>query len=58
MDSKQLGPYEGGQYSTSNGLSVKLRLEALSTLREGVNTEVVVLGKVICSVRNEESVPL
>ncbi|XP_046666019.1 tetratricopeptide repeat protein 5-like [Homalodisca vitripennis] len=57
IETKQLGPYEGGQYTAPNGLSVNLRLQPLSSLQTGINCEVVVLGKVICSVRNDDSVP-
>ncbi|XP_054263220.1 tetratricopeptide repeat protein 5-like [Macrosteles quadrilineatus] len=56
IEDKQLGPYEGGQY-TSGGQTVKLTLQPLSSLKAGLNCEVVILGKVICSVRNEDIVP-
>uniref|UniRef100_A0A1B6KVA8 Tetratricopeptide repeat protein 5 OB fold domain-containing protein n=1 Tax=Graphocephala atropunctata TaxID=36148 RepID=A0A1B6KVA8_9HEMI len=57
IEPKQLGPYEGGQYTAPNSQSVKLRLQPLSSLQSGVNCELVVLGKVICSVRNDDYVP-
>ena len=51
--SKGLGPYGGGQFN-----SVRLTEVNFSDLKEGLNEEKVVLGKVTCSVHSEESVPL
>nr|CAH7754099.1 unnamed protein product [Callosobruchus chinensis] len=58
IDSKQLGPYYGGSYTSTTGKQT-VRLDAckLSDLKAGVNAEKVVLGKVVCSVRNEDVVP-
>lgn len=58
IDSKQLGPYTGGSYTSTNGQSVKLTEVYLSELKSGINLEKLVLGKVVCSVHNDDSVPL
>uniref|UniRef100_A0A6P7G2P1 Tetratricopeptide repeat protein 5-like n=1 Tax=Diabrotica virgifera virgifera TaxID=50390 RepID=A0A6P7G2P1_DIAVI len=57
IDSKQLGPYGGGTYTSPNGTKVKLVESKLKHLKDGINEEIVVLGKVVCSVRNEDTVP-
>jgi hypothetical protein len=57
IESKQLGPYEGGCY-TANNKTVKLESVALKKLQLGINLEKVVLGKVVCSVHNDDVVPL
>nr|CAI5824005.1 unnamed protein product [Callosobruchus analis] len=58
IDSKHLGPYYGGSYTSTTGKqTVKLDACKLSDLKAGVNAEKVVLGKVVCSVRNEDVVP-
>lgn len=58
IDLKQLGPYSGGSYTSSTGQTVKLDFADLKSLKPGVNEEKVVLGKVVCSVHNEDTVPL
>lgn len=58
IDSKQLGPYYGGSYSSTDGQSVDLKEISLSELKPGINLEKLVLGKVVCSVHNDDSVPL
>jgi hypothetical protein len=57
IEPKQLGPYEGGSY-TSNNKTVKLEPDALKKLQLGINLEKVVLGTVVCSVHNDDVVPL
>lgn len=57
IDSKQLGPYGGGCYTSSSGEKAKLTEVLYSSLKPGLNEEKVILGKVICSVRNEDTVP-
>ncbi|XP_068083092.1 tetratricopeptide repeat protein 5 [Anabrus simplex] len=57
LDPKQLGPYHGGNYTSPSGTSVKLDLIPLSDMKRGLNTEKVVLGKVVCSVHDEDAVP-
>nr|CAD7416821.1 unnamed protein product [Timema poppensis] len=57
LDVKQLGPYQGGRY-TNAGSSIALTLVPIAGLQPGTNGEKVVLGKVVCSVQNEDSVPL
>ena len=55
--SKQLGPYSGGTYNSPSGGSVNLSLSSFSDLSDGVNSEKVILGTVICSVHSEDLVP-
>nr|CAD7462444.1 unnamed protein product [Timema tahoe] len=57
LDVKQLGPYQGGRY-TSAGSSISMTLVPITGLQPGTNSEKVVLGKVVCSVQDEDSVPL
>lgn len=56
IDKKQLGPYSGGSYK-NNDKSVTLIERPLKELKDGINIETVVLGKVVCSVHNDDSVP-
>lgn len=58
IDSRQLGPFAGGIYTSSTGQTIKLAEIALNELKSGLNEEKVVLGKVVCSVHNEDTVPL
>ncbi|XP_044256056.1 tetratricopeptide repeat protein 5-like [Tribolium madens] len=57
IDSKQLGPYGGGSYTSSTNQTVKLDEISLGILKPGLNEEKVILGKVVCTVQNEDSVP-
>ncbi|GLH11182.1 Tetratricopeptide repeat protein 5 [Gryllus bimaculatus] len=57
LDTKQLGPYGGGSYTSPKGLSVKLEPIPLDNLQRGLNVEKVVLGKVVCSFQDENNVP-
>lgn len=57
IEPKQLGPYEGGCYTAKNK-TVKLEPMSLKKLQSGINLEKVVLGKVVCSVHNDDVVPL
>lgn len=57
IDSKQLGPYGGGCYTSSSGEKAKLTEVNYLSLKPGLNEEKVILGKVICSVRNDDIVP-
>jgi hypothetical protein len=54
---KQLGPYGGGCYTVRNE-TVKLEPVVLKNLHLGINLEKLVLGKVVCSVHNDDPVPL
>ncbi|KAK5643415.1 hypothetical protein RI129_007260 [Pyrocoelia pectoralis] len=59
IDAKQLGPYSGGTYTSPSGqTTVKLEHIEFEDLKEGLNEEKVILGKVVCSVYNEDGVPL
>jgi hypothetical protein len=57
IEPKQLGPYGGGCYTARNE-TVKLELIVLKKLHLGINLEKVVLGKVVCSVHDDDAVPL
>ncbi|PNF35240.1 Tetratricopeptide repeat protein 5 [Cryptotermes secundus] len=56
IEPKQLGPYGGGSYTARNE-TVKLEPIVLKNLHLGTNLEKVVLGKVVCSVHNDNVVP-
>ncbi|XP_050297968.1 tetratricopeptide repeat protein 5-like [Anthonomus grandis grandis] len=57
IDVKHLGPYGGGSYTSSTGATIKLTGITYDSLKPGLNENKVILGKVICSVRNEDNVP-
>ncbi|XP_075235210.1 tetratricopeptide repeat protein 5-like isoform X2 [Lycorma delicatula] len=57
LDNKHLGPYDGGLYTAASGQSCRLELIHISQLKDGLNSEKVIIGKVICSVNDEDSVP-
>ncbi|XP_065158278.1 tetratricopeptide repeat protein 5-like [Atheta coriaria] len=57
LDSKHLGPYGGGTYISTNGQKINLQHVHFNDLKPGLNEQKVVLGKVVCSVRNEDTVP-
>ncbi|KAJ9577774.1 hypothetical protein L9F63_005656 [Diploptera punctata] len=56
INSKQLGPYSGGSYSSGNE-TVRLEPVCLKDLQAGVNHEKVVVGKVVCSIQDSDAVP-
>jgi len=57
IEEKQLGPYGGGAFLHHSGTSAPLTLATFAALNPGLNSETVVLGKVICSVHSENTVP-
>jgi hypothetical protein len=57
IDDKQLGPYGGGSYLHHSGARVALALRPFGALQPGLNSGTVVLGRVICSVHTENTVP-
>lgn len=57
LDPKLLGPYGGGSYTSPKGKSVKLEYIPFRSLQCGQNVEKVVLGKVVCSLQDEDNVP-
>ncbi|KAK6185969.1 hypothetical protein SNE40_008094 [Patella caerulea] len=57
INEKDLGPYSGGTYTGPKGDSVTLKPVKLKQLKAECNSEVVVVGKVVCSVMSEDSVP-
>ncbi|CAO2590481.1 Tetratricopeptide repeat protein 5 [Lemmus lemmus] len=52
-----LGPCGDGRYQSASGQKVTLERKPLSSLRPGVNSGAVVLGKVVFSLTAEEKVP-
>lgn len=58
LRTSQLGPCGDGRYQGPSGQKVQLEQRPLGTLRSGVNSGVVVLGKVLFSLTTEEKVPL
>ncbi|XP_053217392.1 tetratricopeptide repeat protein 5 [Podarcis raffonei] len=57
LRTSQLGPCGDGRYQGPSGQKVQLEQRPLGTLRPGVNSGVVVLGKVLFSLTTEEKVP-
>ena len=57
-DDKDLGPYHGGSYTGPKGKTVTLTHVKLRALQAGINTEKVVLGKVVCTVIQPDQVQL
>lgn len=55
---KNLGPYKDGVYKAKNGQEIKLVHINFNELKEGLNEEKVILGVVVCSIQNEDCVPL
>jgi len=53
-----LGLFGGGSYTSSKGEKIKLEHVLLKDLSPGYNSEKVVIGKVVCSVTNDEPMPL
>lgn len=53
-----LGPYADGSYTSQLGETVKLQPVLLGELEPELNSEKVVLGKVVCSINVEEAVCL
>ncbi|KAH0558308.1 tetratricopeptide repeat protein 5-like isoform X1 [Cotesia glomerata] len=56
LDKKHMGPYKNGSY-TSGEKTIKLELTPLENLKEGLNIEKVVFGKVVCWIQNTDAVP-
>ncbi|KAK0086224.1 hypothetical protein PV325_003575 [Microctonus aethiopoides] len=56
LDKKYMGPYKNGSYTFHNQ-TVKLDLIPIKNLKQGVNTEKVVFGKVVCWIRSADMVP-
>lgn len=52
-----MGPYKNGSYA-SGDKSIKLELVSLKDLKQGLNIEKVVFGKVVCWIQNTDAVPL
>jgi len=57
LNNKCLGPYGGGSYMSPKGALVNLTQIPFKDLMDGMNTERVVMGRVVCSVFSEDSVP-
>ncbi|XP_034952007.1 tetratricopeptide repeat protein 5-like [Chelonus insularis] len=56
LDKKYMGPYKNGSY-TSGNKSIKLELVPLKDLKEGLNIEQVIFGKVVCWIQTTDAVP-
>ncbi|XP_008558120.1 tetratricopeptide repeat protein 5 isoform X1 [Microplitis demolitor] len=56
LDKKHMGPYKNGSYA-SGDKSIKLELVSLKDLKQGLNIEKVVFGKVVCWIQNTDAVP-
>ncbi|XP_035679032.1 tetratricopeptide repeat protein 5-like [Branchiostoma floridae] len=57
LSEKDLGPYGGGSFESSTGKKVPLESTTLANLATGLNKNKLVLGKVVCSVTTEETIP-
>lgn len=55
---KDLGPYGGGNYVSPHGKTLTLSVVPLSGLNKGLNTEKVILGRVVCSITSGSAVSL
>jgi len=53
-----LGPFSGGSYASASGLRVTLTPVTVSGLQAGVNSERVIVGRVVCSVSTESAITL
>lgn len=58
IDTKYLGPYLEDTKNIITGANARLTRVNIPQLKPGVNELKVLLGKVVCSVRNEDTVPL
>ena len=58
MKPSDFGPYQGGSYTSPKGQTVTLKPIGFSELQADVNSEKVVLGKVVCTLLSEEPIPL
>ncbi|KAK3085322.1 hypothetical protein FSP39_001450, partial [Pinctada imbricata] len=54
---EDLGPYSGGTYTSPLGKTINLQRCKLCELKQDVNSERVVTGKVVCTVTHSEPVP-
>ena len=50
--------YSGGSYTSAKGETIKLDHVLFDDLSPEVNSERVVVGKVVCSIASDEPVPL
>ncbi|KAF6033102.1 TTC5 [Bugula neritina] len=57
IDSSGLGPYSGGSYTSPVGHSINLEYKCFGALSSGLNTGVVVCGKVIGSRSSDSAMP-
>ena len=55
---QDLGPYSGGKYTSNSGKTINLDHIMLKNLNVGLNTNIVITGKVVGSVAYDEPVPL
>jgi tetratricopeptide (TPR) repeat protein len=53
---RDLGAYSGGSYTSPAGRTVHLKLVTINQLQTGLNTEMVIVGRVVCSVNMESSI--
>lgn len=53
-----LGPYNGGSYTSNSGQNIKLKHVTLPMLKCGLNENQVIVGKVVGIVPYDEPIPL
>lgn len=57
LNEKNLGPFAGGSYTSPSGKSIKLKHIPLSSINPGINTEMVICGKILGILSYIEPVP-
>ena len=53
-----LGVYSGGSYTSGSGQTVTLEQIPLANLKPGINSQSVILGKVVGAVTNDQHITL
>lgn len=55
---RDLGPYGSGSYTSPSGVSIDLQHISVSELEPEINSNKVIVGRVVCSVDTNTTVPL
>ena len=58
LKESDLGPYNGGNYTSNSGQTINLEHVTLKSLKVGFNANKVISGKVVGIVPYDEPVPL
>ncbi|GAB1599628.1 repeat 5 [Argonauta hians] len=57
LKDSDLGPYQGGHYTTDSGVTIQLKRTPFKDLQPGINQNTVVVGKVVCTVSHTDPLP-